>query len=394
MKNRISRNSLLLLSINTIRRIIDIFLGPFLTAFFFKIVIDNIKIISIYNIFLYLMVAFFSLVVGGIIRNKYKMAIFRVGMVSKIIQLLIIIFLGNKVVNYICILGIIGGFSTITWAFPLNLFSSTLIQEKEKKSYIVYRTILNNLSKVVIPFLLGTIIYIKSFKVTAIIILFLTIFQIILSLFIKDNNENNEINNKLNILNEFKKIKNNDKLKKFYKMKFFKGLAYEGALETTITLLIIITFKTNFSLGIVTSITSLLAVLSSWIYRTIKNEKVLKRIIMISSVLILLVSFLLIIFPNNVTIVIYNLVFYFLIQFIMVPEEVKTLKFTDSDIITYKNRVETYVLLEFFLNLGRIMGYLLLFVIGLFFNIYILEILIIVLEFAIILEAINLIKFD
>lgn len=394
METTISKNTILLLLVNTIRRIIDIFLGPFLTLYIFKIMIENVKIISIYNIFLYLVVALFSIVVGGIIKNKYKMEIFRIGMITKFVQLLIIIILGNKVVNYIWILGLIGGFSTITWSFPLNLFSSTLVEEKEKKYYVVYRTILSNLSKVIIPFLLGTIIYIKSFKITAIIILILTFIQLVLSFFIKDKKDKDFNNNKhLNILNEFKKIKYNNKLKRFYKMKFYKGLAYEGALETVITLLIIIAFKTDFSLGIVTSVSSVLSILGSYIYKKIKNENLLNKIILMSSFLIILISFLLIAFPSNITIIIYNLLFYFLIQFIMVPEEVITLKFTNSNTITDENRVETYILLEFFLNFGRIISYLLLLAIGVFFNIYILELLIILLEFAIVFEAISLIKF-
>ncbi len=394
METTISKNTILLLLVNTIRRIIDIFLGPFLTLYIFKIMIENVKIISIYNIFLYLVVALFSIVVGGIIKNKYKMEIFRIGMITKFVQLLIIIILGNKVVNYIWILGLIGGFSTITWSFPLNLFSSTLVEEKEKKYYVVYRTILSNLSKVIIPFLLGTIIYIKSFKITAIIILILTFIQLVLSFFIKDKKDKDFNNNKhLNILNEFKKIKYNNKLKRFYKMKFYKGLAYEGALETVITLLIIIAFKTDFSLGIVTSVSSVLSILGSYIYKKIKNENLLNKIILMSSFLIILISFLLIAFPSNITIIIYNLLFYFLIQFIVVPEEVITLKFTNSNTITDENRVETYILLEFFLNFGRIISYLLLLAIGVFFNIYILELLIILLEFAIVFEAISLIKF-
>lgn len=393
-KQRISSNTILLLIINTIRKIIDIFLGPFLTAYLFKVAIDNIKIISIYNIFSYVVVAVFALIIGKVIKNKYKMEIFRLGMISKFIQLLLIVVLGDKVVEHIWLLAVMAGFSTEAWSFPLNLFSTTLVKENEKETFVVYKSILNNLCKVLVPFLLGTIISIKSFTITAIIILALTFIQIIISLFIEDNMVDNKTNEKLHVIDEFKKIKNNRKLKMFYNMKFFKGLAYEGALETAVTLLIIIAFKSDFSLGIVTSITSLLAVLSSWIYKKINNEKKLNSIVIFSSIIILLFSILLVFLTNNTTIVIYNLVFSFFLQFIMVLEEVKTLKFTNSNVITEKNRVETFILLEFFLNLGRIIGYLLLLITGLFFNIYLLEVVIIILVFAIILETDNLIKFN
>lgn len=393
-KQRISSNTILLLIINTIRKIIDIFLGPFLTAYLFKVAIDNIKIISIYNIFSYVVVAVFALIIGKVIKNKYKMETFRLGMISKFIQLLLIVVLGDKVVEHIWLLAVMAGFSTEAWSFPLNLFSTTLVKENEKETFVVYKSILNNLCKVLVPFLLGTIISIKSFTITAIIILALTFIQIIISLFIEDNMVENKTNEKLHVIDEFKKIKNDRKLKRFYNMKFFKGLAYEGALETAVTLLIIIAFKSDFSLGIVTSITSLLAVFSSWIYKKINNEKKLNSIVIFSSIIILLFSILLVFLTNNTTIVIYNLVFSFFLQFIMVLEEVKTLKFTNSNVITEKNRVETFILLEFFLNLGRIIGYLLLLITGLFFNVYLLEIVIIILVFAIILETNNLIKFN
>lgn len=78
----------------------------------------------------------------------------------------------------------------------------------------------------------------------------------------------------------------------------------------------------------------------------------------------------------------------------MVAEEVQTLKFTNSDIINDSNRVETYILLEMFLNTGRIISYILLFIVGIYNKLYLLEILIIFLVLSIGAEAINLIKFN
>lgn len=72
------------------------------------------------------------------------MQIFRIGMISKFIQLAILITLGDNVVNYIWIMAIVAGFSMGTCSFPLNLFSSKLVLNDEKKDFIVYKTILNN----------------------------------------------------------------------------------------------------------------------------------------------------------------------------------------------------------------------------------------------------------
>lgn len=390
-----SKNTNLLLVINTIRKIIDIFLGPFLTAYLFKVAVENIKIISMYNILSYIAISVVALIIGRILKNKYQMQIFRIGMISKFIQLAILIILGDNVVNYIWILAIVAGFSMETWSFPLNLFSSKLVLNDEKKDFIVYKTILNNLVKVLIPFLLGSIISIKSFETTTIIIFILSFIQILLSFKMKFKMKNNNENKKLDIIKEVNHIKNNIKLQRFYKMKFFKGMAYEVALDTAVTLLIIMSFNSDFSLGVITSIISLLAMLSSYVYKKFKNQEKMKLLIIVSYVIILISSIVLVfIITNRYTIVGYNLIFAFFLQFIMVSEEVQTLKFTNSDVINDSNRVETYVLLEMFLNIGRIISYILLFVVGIYNNLYLLEILIIFLVISIGVETINLIKFN
>lgn len=394
MEQRMSENTKLLLIINTIRKIIDIFLGPFLTAYLFKVAIENIKIISIYNIFSYIAIVIIALFIGRILKNKYEMPIFIIGMISKFIQLVILIILGNNVVNYIWILAIIAGFSMETWSFPLNLFSSKIVSNDEKKTFVVYKTILNNLVKVLIPLLLGSIISMKSFKATAMIILILSFIQILLSFKMKIKMENNNEDNKLNLTKEVNHIKNNKKLQKFYMMKFFKGMAYEGALDTAVTLLIIMSFDSDFSLGIITSIISLLAMLSSYMYKRIKNQEKMKAVSIISFIIILISSIILVFFTNQYTIVGYNLIFAFFLQFIMVAEEVQTLKFTNSDVINDSNRVETYVLLEMFLNAGRIISYILLFIVGIYNKLYLLEILIIFLVLSIGAETVSLIKFN
>lgn len=394
MEQRMSKNTNLLLVINTIRKIIDIFLGPFLTAYLFKVAVENIKIISMYNILSYIAISVVALIIGRILKNKYQMQIFRIGMISKFIQLAILIILGDNVVNYIWILAIVAGFSMETWSFPLNLFSSKLVSNDEKKDFIVYKTILNNLVKVLIPFLLGSIISIKSFETTTIIIFILSFIQILLSFKMKFKIQNNKESKKLDIIKEVNHIKNNIKLQRFYMMKFFKGMAYEGALDTAVTLLIIMSFNSDFSLGVITSIISLLAMLSSYVYKKIKNPEKMRLLIIVSYVIILISSIVLVFITNRYTIVGYNLIFAFFLQFIMVSEEVQTLKFTNSDVINDQNRVETYVLLEMFLNIGRIISYILLFVVGIYNNLYLLEILIIFLVISIGVETINLIKFN
>ena len=78
----------------------------------------------------------------------------------------------------------------------------------------------------------------------------------------------------------------------------------------------------------------------------------------------------------------------------MLHEEIQTLKFTNSKIITDLNRVETYIILEMFLNAGRVISYLLLFILGISNSLYLIEFLIIILVLSLTLEIMTLIKFS
>ena len=122
-----SKNTKLLLIVTSIRKIIDIFLGPFLTAYLFKVSINNIQTISIYNIFSYTILALISLILGKFLKNKYDMEIFRLGVISRFILLVILIILGENIINYIWLFSIISGFSTAALSFPLNLCASARV---------------------------------------------------------------------------------------------------------------------------------------------------------------------------------------------------------------------------------------------------------------------------
>ena len=169
-------------------------------------------------------------------------------------------------------------------------------------------------------------------------------------------------------------------------------MAYEGALDTAITLLIIIAFNSDFSLGVITSIISILAVFSSIICKKIIDPQKTNLSIILSCIVIFISTIFLIFITNQYTIIGYNIIFAFFIQFIMIAEEVQTLKLTNSTIIDDSNRVESYILIEFFLNAGRVLSYILLFILGISNKLYLLETLIIFLELSLVGMIINLIQ--
>ena len=391
---KMSNNTRVLVAINTIGRIIEIFLGPFLTAYIFKVSTDSIISVSLYNIFSYIIITLFSFVVGILIKNKYKMLTLRIGMISKFIQLIILTLLGKKVIKFIWLVAIIEGFSTITWYFPINLFSSVLVPNKEKKDYVVYKNIIINITMVILPALFGAIISEKSFEKTTIIVLVLSFVQIILSFKLDYKENNNSSIRRFKLLDTINTIKKDNNIKEFFKMTFFVGMTSAGALKTTISLLIIIAFSKDFSFGIVTSITYLSSIISAYICKKIICPKKIKVLIYMSGIVPLFCTIVLLFITNQYTIIIYNILYAFFIQIINIVRGIKTLKITNSSIINDSNRVEVYVLIEFMLGMGRIISFILLLIVGFFNSFYMLKILIIFLTICIFLSGLHLSKIE
>lgn len=83
----------ILIAISTLKKIIAIFFGPFLTAYFIKISPESLIGLSLYNIMNYIILGVGGIVVGWIVRNKFQIGMFRIGVISNFIYILMIIIL-------------------------------------------------------------------------------------------------------------------------------------------------------------------------------------------------------------------------------------------------------------------------------------------------------------
>ncbi len=100
--------------------------------------------ISIYNIFCYIILAISSMIVGYIIKNKWKMATFRTGVITNFIYILAIIILREQVLNYLWLLAILYGFSSSLYYLPFNLFITNKIKNENRTSYETKRKMVSS----------------------------------------------------------------------------------------------------------------------------------------------------------------------------------------------------------------------------------------------------------
>lgn len=383
----------IIIAINAMKKIMILFLGPFLTAYFIKTSKESLIDLSLYYVFSYIILAIGSFLVASIIKNKFRIGMFRIGVILNFFYIMFIIILKEKIVDHLGLMSILYGISSSAYWFSYNLFSINKIENIKRTEYTVKSKIVSSTIGIICPILLGTIITATNYELTAVIVLFISIIQIILS-FILTPDKENELP-KFNLKNTWNNLKDNNQIRKMSLVEFLIGMnVSDGALEILMTILIFDSFKTNMNLGIITSITTILSMIFVHIYGKVYKNKDDKIIITISSILPVISVLVLLMWKNNITIIIYNVCYVIFTSLLTLTREIRLFNLADSYIVDKNNQTEFFAIREGILNCGRIFGYLMLLFAGLSGNQFILNIVMVLLTLSILAMGFNIIKID
>ena len=376
---------------DAIKKIMTIFLGPFLTAYFISTSTNSILNIAIYYIFTYATMALSTLVVAALAEKRNRIKIFRIGIILNFIYILIIILLKEKIINYLPIISILYGISASCYYFPYNLFIINKVKNTERTNYMVKLFITISVVGILFPIIFGSIITITNYILTAVIVLFISLIQIILSFFITDNH-NGDLE-EYNLKKAWLELKKNKQVINCLAGEFFIGMNIcNGALETVMVILILNSFKTNINLGIITSIATLLSILVVKIYGLIYNKRDDKKVIIISSIIPVISLIIFLILKTNTTVIIYKFSYVIFAEILSLVRKIKIFNLSNSKIVNKSNQCEFNAIREVTLNVGRVTGYTLLLLAGLTQSAVVLNIVTIILTLSLLVMSINLTK--
>ena len=178
----------ILISDQAIGKIINIFLDVFLAAYFYKISDKNILYLCIYNIIGWIVATVGALIVKNYIKSKDKVKLYKLGTIIKAIYIFTIIVLGEKIISYVWLIGILYGISTATTGFPYNMIESENVNNKERAKYIGYSTAITEIMSLIVPLLLGAYISLKSYQIAGILIFIFSLIKVILTFKITNKN--------------------------------------------------------------------------------------------------------------------------------------------------------------------------------------------------------------
>ena len=391
MKKKIKTEQNIIIIMDATKKIMTIFLGPFLTAYFISTSTNSILNIAIYYIFTYATMALSTLVVAALAEKRNRIKIFRIGIILNFIYILIIILLKEKIINYLPIISILYGISASCYYFPYNLFIINKVKNTERTNYMVKLFITISVVGILFPIIFGSIITITNYILTAVIVLFISLIQIILSFFITDNH-NGDLE-EYNLKKAWLELKKNKQVINCLAGEFFIGMNIcNGALETVMVILILNSFKTNINLGIITSIATLLSILVVKIYGLIYNKRDDKKVIIVSSIIPVISLIIFLILKTDTTVIIYKFSYVIFAEILSLVRKIKIFNLSNSKIVNKSNQCEFNAIREVTLNVGRVTGYTLLLLAGLTQSAVVLNIVTIILTLSLLVMSINLTK--
>lgn len=379
--NKVEKNGKLdvssksLMTCEIINSIIDLFLNTFLVAYLLNITNENICSVAIYYGIDYAVTGICMYIIGYFLK-RYNMAnIYRIGILGKCIFVILIVFLRERIQNFLIPISIILGIAeTIYWSACDNMVG-LVTNEKNIKKYTTNKKIIRTFTKIIMPIVLGTSIELLSFYRVSTYVMILTFVQVILSFLIKIQNQDyTKFNLKMFIKNI--NIKNNKRLKIVYKSSILYGVLL-NLIPTLVTIIIIMTYKTNFKLGFLNTIFAICSMVTLFIFQKINSIKFQKNILIVGSIISLISVISLIINLDKTEIVIYNLIS---ASFILILEVLFNIeRFNNKENgISNEYCVENQTFINIIMQIGRIVGYGLLFVIGLSNNIVYFKILLLI----------------
>lgn len=299
-------NYKVLFILRVLKNIISSFVDSFLVLYFLDVSDSNILPLGIYK--LVAIIAIYSVIflTRNFAKSKHRANLMRIGIVLDFVYFLTIILLKDKVVDYIYLVGLLYGLEEGFYYSVYNILESDGITNEERAKFAGTYTATESILSIVFPLIFGSLIYATGFLKSLIVVFIIVIIRIILSFIYKDNNIPKS--DRANMKEYFELTKKDKKFKQMYIVEFLNGLVYsEAAFSYIVTIYIIKVFSDSFSLGVFTSIFSIITFIIGMLFAKFIKREHYTRAIKISMVFTILSLFLMIFNCNAVTIVLFNL---------------------------------------------------------------------------------------
>ena len=391
-----TKNEVVLFIMEFIKTCVGQFTGPFLVALFISETLSNIKNYSIYKLVGNIVVIIACFIVSRIIKKKNKMISFRIGIIINSIYLLSLVIFKDSFIEHSWFIGVLLGISNSVYYMPYNYILSNTIRPEIMNRWSSIKNMNNHIIGVILPIILGVLLSKYEYTDIAIIFVIVQLSCLIITFFYDDREKKTCSFSLRKFFFHIKESNAENIFKNLFIIDFINGFVLsDSALSTIITLFVLLSFKTNLSLGIFTSVFTLVNIIISYLFSKLKNRKKYTFYMILSSFLIIINMIIFILFTNNITFILYNLFYNVASVLISIITFSDTFNLSNSvQSIKRSFQVEFLTVREWFLSLGRILSFVLLFMAGIINKVIVYQLLLLIFSLCIVIMVISSIKIE
>lgn len=359
---KIKKEVLTLLAVHGLNSIVCSFSGLFVITYFLRITENSIGIIAAYNALFNLIIAAVSFILGNQLKIRNKLIPFRCGIALYFLFLLLVSILQENSRDYIYQLAVLYGIATACYWLPYHLILFDVNSFYDRSGYFSYETIVGSFVGLVVPISAGKIISVLGYQPAMVMALSPGILAFILSFKITDNKASYS-GTPVSLNSYVRKLKSThgvDDVLSSYKGDFFQGLCYGGALETSKTLAIFLTFNSELVLGKMGTLLAFVSIISAFAISYLRKEdryRYFNLLVGVAGTALFLATIILGANVSRQSVVTYSIVFSLAVPVLSILQT--TLSYNSVDRAGLgEYRTEHFIMREFFLNAGRILSYI------------------------------------
>jgi len=303
------RSTACLITCHTLSEISNYFVSTFLVAYIYAFsgsVFDYILNVGIYNLVSYAVFFLLLIPLGKWVDKTNRIWPYRFGLIFRTALVIVSIFCGKDISKMLVLAGFLHGCSSAFYYSSYNTLRHEMVSRKSMKTFMVLSQVLNLFIGIVIPLVLGALIDVSSYASASILVIVACAIQIILSIFIKSKKPENS---SFCLKEYIKKLKANaevfKKMKYLYIIDFVYGF---GTLQSILlNVCIILQFGSNFTLGALTSVFSVLSMISVLLFNKLTKPGKRFSVYLISFIIPTACIIWFVLSPTWISLVAYNI---------------------------------------------------------------------------------------
>lgn len=301
------KSNICLLTCHSISDVITLFLSTFLIAHIYSLtnnVADYIFNVGLYEMSLYITMAVFYLIVSPIIQKTNRIWMYRIALMLRAALVVLFVFFGKYFSSMIIVAGALNGASHAFYWGSYNVLRQEMVSRKSMNNFMVYGNAISKAIGIVAPIAIGALIDISTFSQVAIYVAIICVIQIIVSFGVASQKPANSGFSLRGYINRLKTSPAKGKIKHIYLTYITYGLT--TIVSSLLTVCVMLQFGSNFSLGAITSIISVVSVIVLVLVNSFTKQG--KRSLLFIVCAVMPLSSLLFVFlPSNSTIIIFKL---------------------------------------------------------------------------------------